>query len=398
MLEGDLTDFSLGEILQLLGYSRKSGRLLLHGPRHAGRMILAEGQLMDVTPDVTHIGVVRRLLGLGYLGPAPIIEALEEAEVLPSDRELLSTLVERGHLDLEVAQQVGRNHALESLWHLLRWPEGAFRFEADPDAAEGINPDLALSIEQVMEDARERVEGWDALTERVGPGGQVVQLTSPMPPRDVTIPSTSWGVLMFVDGKHTIDDIAALSGRGAYDTRVALIDLLDQGLVALSNGDTRGEGGLAEAIARIEDIEARRHPGAAADAAGAFGAASVEDDDTLVLPDTGPDSAAEDAEVAAADARAAWGDELPALSPDEPPAPSLDEPPAPSPDDRLDAPPAPPAAEEGRADLTAVAADVASSDEASSGLRTKVRADRLRTDPSIDDDLIDRLIDGVEEL
>ena len=35
---------------------------------------------------------------------------------------------------------------------------------------------------------------------------------------------------------------------------------------------------------------------------------------------------------------------------------------------------------------------------AAATLRARVRGDRLRTDPSIDDELVSRLIDGVEEL
>lgn len=353
MLEGDLGDFSLAEILQLLGFSRKSGRLQLHGPRSAGRIVLTEGQLMDVTADVARLGVVRRLLGLGYVGPEPIERLLEDAEVLPTDRQLLSLLVDQDALDAELAAQVGRNHALESLAELLRWEEGSFRFDADPDASAGIAPELALPVEQMMEEARARLAGWEELAERIGPGDQRVALSSPVPPRDVTIPATAWGVLMFVDGKHTVDELAMLTGRGPYDTRVALTELLDHDLVVLGPDAGAAEASVAEAVTRIAGIEARHHPGAAvSDAAAAFGAASVDDDD-LELPETPeqdepaevpPGSlAAEPVELAPVD-----GDE----EPDEDGAPTV--------------------------------------------LRTRVRGERLRTDPSIDEDLVSRLIDGVE--
>jgi hypothetical protein len=376
VLEGDLGDFSIAEILQLLGYTKKSGRLQLHGPRAAGRMVLSEGGLMDVTADVARLGVVRRLLGLGYVDPDPIHEILEGSGQLPTDRQLLTGLVERGHLDAELAEQVGHNHALESLAELLRWTEGSFRFDADKSAAAGMDAAEALPTDTMLAQANERLADWDRLTERIGPGDQVVTLISPMPPRDVTVPAAAWGLLMFVDGQRTIDELAAVSGRGAYDTRAALVDLLDQGLVSLGQEASERAYGFAEAIARIAELEDTHHPGAAVDAAGAFGKASDEEQGAGEEY-TATHTPAQD-EV---DAPAASHAEVAA---DEPPVPAGEP-----------APVAETAPDPAAADLTAVQSGETTPD-GSRGLRTRVRGERLRTDPTIDEDLVSRLIDGVE--
>ena len=403
MLEGDLGDFSIAEVLQLLGYTRKTGRLQLHGPTSAGRMVVAEGNLLDITADVARIGVVRRLLGLGYVRPEPIFELLEHTDELPSDRQLLTTLVERGHLDAELAVQVGRNHALESLAELLRWTEGSFRFDADPQAAEGMDPSEALPAETLMEEAKERLAGWDQLIERVGPGDQVVSLTSPIPPRDVTIPAAGWGLLMFVDGQRTVDELAALSGRGAYDTRVALIDLLDQGLVTLSADASVGKDGLAEAIARIAQIEAAHHPGAAVDAAAAFGNGVEDDrgDDLQDAPDV-VDDAQEIQDLQDPQEQQETHDTHEATGPAGPSdAEVAAEPTAaePTADERVDVDDVD-AGEEQPAEAELAAVEGAEGPPppppAPPNLQTKVRGERLRTDPSIDEDLVSRLIDGVE--
>jgi hypothetical protein len=411
VLEGDLGDFSIAEVLQLLGFTKKTGRLQLHGPRAAGRMVVAEGSLVDITADVARIGVVRRLLGLGYVGPEPIYDLLDGTGELPSDRQVLKTLVERGHLDADLAAQVGRNHALESLAELLRWTEGSFRFDADPDAAEGMDPDEALPADAMMEEAKGRLEGWDALNERIGPGDQVVTLTSPLPPRDVTVPATGWGLLMFVDGQRTVDELAALSGRGSYDTRAALVDLLDQGLIALDDGAAVGEAGLAEALARIAELESAHHPGAAVDAAAAFGKGSREDDEAPqpAPPTDAPAEADAPAEIADATGDVAADAPTADAAPEAPPAgdehhdqipdQTSDQTPYQAPD------PAPASLSSVDSGPTSVSQDDADNDDLSQGdspvtdprgLRTKVRGERLRTDPTIDEDLVSRLIDGVE--
>ena len=382
MLEGDLGDFSIAEILQLLGFTKKTGWLQLHGPRSVGRMVLAEGGLMDVTADVARVGVVRRLLGLGYVSPDPIVGILEAADELPTDRQLLAQLVERGHLDAEVSAQICHNHALESLGELLRWTEGSFRFQADPAAAASLDDGEVLPAETMMAEANERLSGWDELEERIGAGDQVVSLTSPMPPRDVTIPAAAWGLLMFVDGQRTVDELALLSGRGAYDTRVALAELIDQNLVALGDDVKLGEAGLAEAIARVARIESAHHPGAAVDTApGTASPGEARGSET-------------DEQDHAVDAR-----EEAASSATDDPAPTSQPEPAGfagedlGQDEHTDGPEEQAAPASG---LSAVVNEEAASAESPRNLRMKVRGERLRTDPSIDEDLVSRLIDGVE--
>jgi hypothetical protein len=50
-LTGELADFSVAELLQILCMGRKSGLLGVQGDRVAGRIFLVEGQLTHATTD-----------------------------------------------------------------------------------------------------------------------------------------------------------------------------------------------------------------------------------------------------------------------------------------------------------------------------------------------------------
>ncbi len=50
-LTGDLSDFGLGEILQVLALGRRSGHLLLEGDRTRGRLVIAQGELVHAEAD-----------------------------------------------------------------------------------------------------------------------------------------------------------------------------------------------------------------------------------------------------------------------------------------------------------------------------------------------------------
>ncbi|TVR33528.1 MAG: DUF4388 domain-containing protein [Nitriliruptor sp.] len=377
VLEGDLGDFTLPEILQLLSFTKKSGRLRLHGPTTAGCMILADGELRDVSADVARVGVVRRLLGRGHLDVDPIAEVLSNVEELPSDRRLLTQLVERDVLDGDTAADVGRAQMLDQLTELLRWTQGSFRFDVDPEAADGIDLDLGMSTEELLATATQRLSAWDELNERLGAAGQVVALTPPSPPRDVTVPADGWSLLPLVDGRRTIEDLVELAGRGPFDTRQTLAELIDLGIVSLTDAGAAADEGRSEALARIAAIEADHHPGAAVEAAAAFGKGSAEEDGDLPPPPPpAPADAADDRnlDLAGVDATHEASDDM---------------------DDAADA-------QDASRELAALDGDASQEhDDAGSPPRplvSTVRAERLQTDPNIDEELVSKLIDGVKEL
>ncbi len=374
MLEGDLGDFSLPEVLQLLDFTNKSGRLRLHGPSTAGCIVLENGDLKDVSADVARVGVVRRLLGLGHVDVAPIESVLGDADDLLCDRQLLTRLVERDALDADLARDIGQAQALEEFSELLRWTQGSFRFDVDADAAAGIDLDLDLSNEDLLAAATERLAAWDDVIERIGDGGQVVTITPPVPLREVTVPADGWNVLPFIDGRHSIDRLAELTGQGALDTRRALLELIDASLVRLDAPEEGTDDSVADALARIIAIEARHHPGAAVEAAAAFGKGSRDDADGAFgsersLDDDAPNDHDVDHDVALdidsdSDVEVAQNDSA-------------------------------------AADLAALDGgdtDVDDGPGLSPPLRATVRPERLQTDPNIDEDLVSKLIDGVKEL
>lgn len=388
MLEGDLGDFTLPEILQLLGFTKKSGRLRLHGPSTAGCMILADGELMDVSADVARVGVVRRLLGRGHLDAGPIEQALSDVEELPCDRRLLSQLVARDVLDVDLATDVGRAQTLDQLTELLRWTQGSFRFDVDPDAADGIDLDLDLSTEELLATATERLGAWDELTERIGSSDQVVALAPPVPPRDVTVPADGWTLLPFVDGRRTVEDLVELAGRGPFDTRQTLLDLLDLGIVSVTEAGAAPDDDRSEALARIAAIEAEHHPGAAVEAAAAFGKSAAEAGPDPDLPPPPPPpggDAADEGETGKLDVA---DEELTDGAADEVATVAAD----------------PDSAQDASRELAALDGDAQDGDDAGDAdaspqpLVATVRPERLQTDPNIDEELVSKLIDGVKEL
>ncbi|WP_052667329.1 DUF4388 domain-containing protein [Nitriliruptor alkaliphilus] len=369
MLEGDLTDFTLPDVLRLLAFTSKTGRLTLDDGASSGRVELLDGRVRDASADASRLPLARRILGAGLASGPTLMDVLGTRDDLPTDLQLARSLVEAEQADAGTMAELLREQTVDAAFDLLRWPAGSFRFIAAPDGAASAGVlELAFPVDELLDEATRRLEQWDALVGRTGALDAVVTIARPeRGPGDhaeVSLLPDGWGLLALVDGRRTVADLVVVSGQGEYRTRRTLGGLLDEGVITVGAAEEAGplEQLLRDQahLAERERVLAGRRP----------------QEEQPVTPPAAPDPA-----PSAADA-----------APD--PAPSAADA---APD------PAPVAAD---AVATEDASDRPVDDEASDRpadddvrpLRTTVRKDRLRTDPTVDADLVTRLIEGVEGL
>jgi hypothetical protein len=408
VLEGNLDDFTLPDILRLLAFTSKSGRLAIHREGTAGRIDLADGRVREASADADHLSIARRLLGVGLVSVGDLEPVLQDRDELPTDLELARDLVDAGTLESGTLAEVLREQTVDAVFDLLRWTEGNFRFDGGaPDTSDGQVLDLAVPVDEVLTDATSRLEAWPAVAERTGDGDAVVTISRPAGERaQVSLPPDGWSLLSLVDGRRTVAELARLSGQGEFRTRRTLVALLDEGVVSV--GDTDGPGHVERLLAehdRLAALETELGAPAAprpasSGGSGQQGPSGPDRPQPAASPATSTASSPADAAASPATA------EAPAPTPS--PTPTAPAPAAPS----ASAPVAPRASASGSSrpgpvtvrteDIPPVTAEPAPSpadaEAAEAAARGKARGGRLRTDPSVDADLVRRLIDGVESL
>lgn len=370
MLEGDLSDFTLPDILRLLAFTAKTGRLHIEGDRFHGRVDLVEGRVRDASADAKHLPLARRLLGLGHAEGDTLVSVLKGRDRLPTDLELARELVGDHGFEPGLVASLLREQTVDAVFDLLRWERGSFRFEMRTDA-DTSPPDLDLKVDDLLAEADQRLDEWPGIEERTGAGNAVVTIARPSG-GTLDIDPEGWALLALVDGHRTVDDLVSLSGRGQFETRRTLGQLVDAGVVAV--GDA-GRGGAIEKL-----ISDHRSLERAESALQAFTSTERSGEPRrggghAPAPSSPAESAAEPAAASAPRTAPSWGDDAPV----EPPA--------------ADAPGAPNLAGE-----TPAGTDEPGDGRGGDNLRMRVRSDRLTTDPNIDADLVSRLIDGVEGL
>lgn len=286
MLAGDLGDFPLPDILRLLWATSKSGRLEVAARDDHGRIELVDGRLVDASPQAHRRRLARRLVGGGTLDADAVTAIVDGSSGAATDRATAERLVERDVLEPDAAAEVLHEHVIDAVFELLGWSEGDFRF----DAVDVPEPRWSWSVDEVLADAGSRLEGWEAVLARTGDGADVVTVQA-ADDRAVTISAAGWQLLGLADGRRTVDDLAELSGRGRFDTRRLLAELLDLEVVEIvpaSQGATVAR--LLAAHAALDRVEGTSSPDAPAAAAPDALAASASEHTPVGSDDTSPAS------------------------------------------------------------------------------------------------------------
>jgi hypothetical protein len=378
VLEGNLDDFTLPDILRLLAFTSKTGRLAIQRDGVAGRIDLFDGRVREASADADRLVIARRLLGAGLVSADDLAGVLSDRGTLPSDLELARALAEAGAAGSGTLAEVLREQTVDAVFDLLRWTEGSFRFEggqADPRGEEVL--DLAVPVDEVLTEATSRLEAWPTVAERTGAPDAIVTIARPSGDRrEVSLPPDGWSLLSLVDGRRTVAELAHLSGQGEFRTRRTLVALLDEEVVTV--GETGRTGHIERLLAdhdRLATLE--RDLGAAARPRPAGRAAP---EPTPASPPAATNPTAEPTP-----SREWSAPERPNVSAGG----GVD-------GRRVAAPSARPGPVTVRSEEVAT---VAGDDDAvDAAARAKARGGRLRTDPSVDADLVRRLIDGVESL
>lgn len=177
-LQGDLSEFSLPDIIQLVDLSKQTGAVHIAGEMGG-----------------------RKVEGWIYFRNGQVISA-----------------------------RLGRLPPLEALYTLFTLPAGSFIFEEGVDLPPR---EITVSNEALIIEGIRRVDEWASLREKAPPPDAVFGLVAVAGERqaEIALEPEEWRILTLVDGRNTVADIAERSGLGEFRTCQILVHLLEAGLI-----------------------------------------------------------------------------------------------------------------------------------------------------------------------
>jgi hypothetical protein len=252
-LEGSLDAFSLPDIFSLLSMTKKTGGLHLRRSGAHGVVWLADGLISGGAPDLSRLSLGRRLAASDQVSDEALNVAVEQLSGA-TDIGLARALRDANAIDEGELHTLVSEHIVDTVFDLMRWTEGVFEFVIDEANIDDVG--TTREVEEVVTDARLRLDAWAAIDEAVASPGAVLSLTL-APEADPVLTREEWALLALVDGRRSVGDIVTLCGRGEYAVVVALAELVGRGLLRAE--DSQGVAGLA----RRQDLVGSLEPEAA---------------------------------------------------------------------------------------------------------------------------------------
>jgi len=173
-LVGNLEDLGLGEILQIVSLSRKSGILSLHSREREGKVVFRQGQVISASSSAYRENLGELLIREGVITLQTLREALSFQEDQQSRQRLGTILIKQFNVSAESIEGCVRQQIEAVAYSLFTWAEGTFDFELREDVEtvddakmdplhfmlqQGLNPQfLAMEGSRIIDEQRHRGE------------------------------------------------------------------------------------------------------------------------------------------------------------------------------------------------------------------------------------------------
>ncbi|MRR10757.1 DUF4388 domain-containing protein, partial [bacterium] len=234
-LEGNISEFSLPEILQLIASQRKSGVLSLEHEGDEAALDFDEGSITG--GYYRHQGKQKHLSE--YLFQSNLVSAdrLAEADDVcgKTKSPVEEYLIEMGYLSKEDFEEAIRFKIQEILDEVFTWLDGHYVFDVKIKLYPKTKYPVLLSTDGFLLEGMRRLDEWlrirkivpdlDAIVRRGGPAAE-----DPSPEHAK--------VLEFLGDRHlSVSQLVELTGLGKFVTAQSTAELVELGVVAIVSGE-----------------------------------------------------------------------------------------------------------------------------------------------------------------
>lgn len=237
-LHGNLRDFGIAEVFQLIGQQRKTGTLIVEGGPgaiflafDAGRVV--RGGPMDTRTEREPLGP--QLVRAGYLTRDQLEEMQKESE--RSARPLRDLLLSSGLIEPATLDEVQLLLTKETVFDVMRREGGDFDFVAEP-VAHDTPPEHLLGAEQILMDGLRMLDEWQTFASVVPDPEMVFKRVGQLATARAVTRGEGDGrlghaerVLQLVDGRLPVRRIVDLSRLGTFEATRALAELRQAGVI-----------------------------------------------------------------------------------------------------------------------------------------------------------------------
>lgn len=232
-LKGNLRDFSINQLLNLINLAQKTGTLVVEGPNDAAWVSFRGGKLAYSKMKAEDDALVAVLHRAKKLSRAQYNTIKTRANHM-SDKELGLLLINANYISQEDILSSLRAEFVGVLNRIFTWVEGLFRFEDEVLPPDG-KITLQIGLENIIMEGSRRLREWEQLQDEI-PSLDIALRFTDRPGadlRNVNLSVEEWRVVSYINPKNSIRQIANTTRMNDLEIRKIVYGLLQAGLVEM---------------------------------------------------------------------------------------------------------------------------------------------------------------------
>lgn len=229
-LHGNLRDFTITQLLNLIILASKTGTLIVDGISEQAYISFREGKLAYVRIGKED-GSLAAVLHKANKINVNQYRAIADRAGQMTDKELGLLLVNAGYVTREDILLNLQGYFTEMVRRLFTWVEGIFRFENEM-LPPGDKINIRLDLENIIIEGSRQLRELDQLQDEIPSLDMALKFTE-RPLTHVNLSVEEWKVVKFVDPKNTMRQIAGTNKLTEIEIRRIVYSLLQAGLVEL---------------------------------------------------------------------------------------------------------------------------------------------------------------------
>lgn len=230
-LKGNLRDFTITQLLNLVNLAAKTGTLVIESSGGVSRVAFREGKLAYAqigNEDVSLPAILHRSQKI----TRNQYNILKQRAGQMTDKELGILLINAGYVNQEDILVSLQEYFTNVVQRLFACVEGNFRFEADEVPPDGKIP-VKIDLENLIIEGSRQLQEWEQLQEEIPSLDMALKFTDRPGAnlRKINLSVEEWQVVSYVNPKNSIRQIAQTIKMNDLQIRRVVYGLLQAGLV-----------------------------------------------------------------------------------------------------------------------------------------------------------------------
>jgi hypothetical protein len=233
-LRGNLRDFTITQLLNLINLAGKTGTLVVEGPNETARIAFRDGKLAfaEIGNEDGSLAAIlhhaRRLSSGQY-------KSIRQGAAHISEKELGLLLINAGYLSQEDILTNLQQHFTDIVHRLFTWVEGFFHFDNDLLPPED-RISVRLDLENLIIEGSRLMREWEQLQDEIPSLDMALKFTDRPGTnlRNINLSVEEWRVVSYINPRNSMKQIASATKMNELEIRRIIYGLLQAGLVEVT--------------------------------------------------------------------------------------------------------------------------------------------------------------------